>query len=98
MGSIGSQTTLNSIKLKSWMANQIRNEMAKYHWMPVFKYWISPNGIEQAHNLDNDSYEFVGKVVQETEKAYKVEFEVETEGFRGVKKPFTKWVPKSQTL
>lgn len=88
----------NMIKVKAWMADQIRNEIAKYHWMPVFEYWTDSNGIEQAHNMDDDSYTFVGAVVQESEKSYKVELEVETEGFRGVAKPFTRWIPKSQVL
>lgn len=86
------------IKVKEWMGEQIKDEMRKYHWMPVFEYWTDKNGIDQALNLDDHSYTFVGKMVQESEKAYKVELEVETEGFHGVAKSFTRWIPKSQTL
>ncbi len=86
------------IKVKEWMAWQIREDMNKYHWAPVFKYWTSPEGIEKAQDETDNSYTFVGKVVGESEKAYKVELEVETVNFRGAAKPFTRWIPKSQVI
>lgn len=85
------------IKVKEWIASQIKADMSKYHWMPVYNY-NTINGIEQTYNPEDDSYTFIGKVVAESEKAYKVELEAQTENFSSVKKPFTKWIPKSQVI
>lgn len=86
------------IKIREWKANEIKNDMAKYHWMPVYKYWTSPEGIEQAYNREEGSYTFEGEIVAESEKAYKIELETETEGFRATGKAFRCWIPKSVVL
>lgn len=85
------------IKVKEWKATQIKMDMAKYHWMPVYEY-TTVNGIEQAYNPEDESYTFIGEILSESEKAYKVELETQTESFGATGKTFTCWIPKSVVL
>lgn len=82
------------VTVKRWLAEQKREEMAKYHLAPTFEYvdgyWV---------NLEDETVTMnVVKVLKETEKAIQLSMDCETLIGMNAHDPFAMWFPKSQII
>ncbi len=83
-----------TITVKRWLAEQKREEMAKYNLAPTFVYhndfWV---------NIEDDTVTMnVVEVLKETEKAVQLAMDCETRAGMNGHEPFTMWFPKSQII
>lgn len=82
------------VTVKRWLAEQKREEMAKYNLAPTFEYvdgyWV---------NREDDTVTMnVVEVLKETEKAIQLSMDCETRTGMNAHDPFAMWFPKSQII
>ncbi len=81
-----------TITVKPWLFDKLSDEMRRYHFLLVCEY-TDVNGLSMADH----SKLRVEEVLAETEKAYKVKLDVETEN-AGHPRTYTAWLPKSAII
>lgn len=89
---------LNTVTVKSWVADNIESDMRQYHWSPVIEMQDIGSGVHKAIDDKDDTVTlYVRKILKQSEKALQVELDAETRvGNRGTEKGFRAWIPKSQ--
>lgn len=82
------------VTVKRWVADQKREEMAKYHLDGCFEY---VDGYYA--DTKNDTVTFMAvEVLKETEKAIQIALECETLIGMNGHEPYKAWFPKSQIV